>query len=258
MEIANMKMQNTLTYIANAGVLLRINNKKILIDGLCASEIPLFKNTQPDIYEKLIAGVPPYDNIDLMLITHNHSDHFDAEMCGNFLKQSPNTFVIANSDVISRIKDYVCKENWESLIELQPKTYCREKIKVKDIVIEAISMLHDGHNYSDVNNLAFLIECGKKVLHLGDAAFVKENSEALKLEDGIDLLIANFPWVCLPAARKIIKENIKPQKLAIVHLPNLELDSLGWINSAKKNYERVRDKFMPTELLEDLGLSIII
>lgn len=252
-----MTESNNLIYVANAGVLININGKKVLIDGLNSDDLPFYKSTPAKISEQIARGIPPFDNIDVMLITHNHSDHFDVESVVRFLKKNLDTIVISNHEVISTIRKHISDIVETRLIGLQPKYQCEERIQVKGIDIVAFSLVHDGKEYAEVSNLAFLIDSSKKVLHLGDGSPVKENYEALNLQQyKVDLLIANFPYVSLPSARNIIEEYIKPKKIAVVHLPYKEQDRFDWINVAKKSYDRVKDNFIETEFLEDIGLSI--
>ncbi|KUO60446.1 MAG: hypothetical protein APF84_06195 [Gracilibacter sp. BRH_c7a] len=246
-----------ITYVANAGVLLSFDGKKILIDALCDSRLPIYKNTSADICNKIIKGIAPYDNIDLMLITHNHGDHFDAKMIGRFLEQNYDTLVISTDRVVSELRSCIFDPKDPRLIEVNPQLYCAERIRIKGIDIQAISMAHDGKEYSDVKNLAFLIEYGRTILHVGDAAPTKNNYQALKGgQYNIDLLIANFPYVGLPVARQIVKDYIDPGKIAVVHLPIKEHDRFNWIPSTKKSYERVKESFYQTEFLEEVGLTI--
>jgi len=251
---------NTVTYISNAGVLLKLNDKKILIDGFCKSIYnPIYKDIPSDICDQITLGVPPFDNIDLMLITHEHPDHFYAESIGEFLKYNLNVFVISTCEVISKIKSLVDYNVYTRLIDLNPALHQREKIKVNGISIQAISMIHDGKEYADVSNLAYLIDYGKTILHLGDAAPSKANFESLNLKKyQIDLLIANFPYVLLSLARRIVQNYINPQKIAIVHLPYQELDKYGWIKATKRSYQRVENEFIKTEFLENPHYSINI
>jgi L-ascorbate metabolism protein UlaG (beta-lactamase superfamily) len=254
-----MMQTNNLIYLANAGVLINMNGKKILIDGLNNANHALYKSTPIEISEQIIGGIPPFDNIDVMLITHNHSDHFDVEGVTRFLEKNSDTFVISTHEIISTIRNHISYIEETRLIGLQPKFKYEERIQIKGIDIVAISLVHDGSEYAEVSNLAFLIDSTKKVLHLGDGAPTKENYEALNLKKyRIDLLIANFPYVSLPSARNIIKDHINPNKIAVVHLPYQELDRFGWINAAKKSYERVKDSFIETEFLENIGSSINI
>lgn len=251
-----MIQKNTVTYISNAGVLLKLNDKKILIDGFCKSVDPIYKNIPADISDQIIHGIPPFNNIDLMLITHEHEDHFHVESVCAFLQHNPYTVVISTYEVISSIMNLVDSKNYPRLIELKPELHQSEKIQINSISIQAISMIHDGKKYADVNNLAYLIDYGRTILHLGDAS-PKANFESLNLlRYSIDLLIANFPYISLFSAREIVKKYINPQKIAIVHFPQQEFDNDGWIKSTKMSYHRVENEFIKTEFLEDPGYSI--
>jgi L-ascorbate metabolism protein UlaG (beta-lactamase superfamily) len=253
-----LECENEVTYIANAGVLLKLNDKKILIDAF-SKKVGTFMCTSTAIREDMIHGGPPFEGIDLMLITHEHEDHFDEENVGRFMQSHPQTVVVSNSKVISRIKYCVQNQMYSRLIELNPKLHQSESILVNDISIEAIFLSHDGKEYGDVQNLAYLIRHGKTILHLGDAAPVKEAYNSLKFKHvGIDLLIANFPYINRYVGRKIIMDEIKPKKLAIVHLPEEEMDIYGWINASKKSYERIAIEFIPTEFLQETGKTLLI
>lgn len=250
--------ETNVTYVANAGVLINLAGKKILIDALCNSSLPIFQNTPVDIYNQIMRNISPYDNIDLILITHNHEDHFDAKMIGQYLDQHVNTVVISTEGVISELRNRISDPKDPRLIAINPQLYCAERIRVKDIDIQAFSMTHDGKEYVDVKNLAFLITYGRIILHIGDAAPIKDNYQALNLrQHNIDLLIANFPYVGLPSARQIIKDYINPKSIAVVHLPIKDHDNYGWIHSTKKSYDRVKDSFYPTEFLDQVGSAII-
>lgn len=252
-----MDNSKSITYVSNAGVLININNKKILIDGLCTSKIRMYKSTPVEIREKIINGISPFDNIDIMLITHQHSDHFDANLICSFFEKSPNTTVISTSKVISSIRSCMSNTRSINLVELNPLFHCSERIKINGVEIQAISMIHEGKDCVDVNNLAFLIEYGVKILHLGDAAPVKENFESLNLKQHkIDALIVNFPYVSIPRAREIIKNYTDTQKILVVHLPYKELDKFNWIRVAKKSYERNKDSFIQTIFMEEIGMVI--
>ena len=58
---------------ANAGVLLTLDDVKILLDGVCR-EVLSYPATPPVIKQELISCPP-----DIVLFTHDHEDHFDPE-----------------------------------------------------------------------------------------------------------------------------------------------------------------------------------
>lgn len=49
-----MEELNRVTYVANAGVLIELGNKKILIDGFCNSVLPIYKNPPKTLKEQMI------------------------------------------------------------------------------------------------------------------------------------------------------------------------------------------------------------
>ena len=238
--------------------MLEFHDKKILIDGFCNSIVPIYKNPSFEIRQQMILDIPPFNNIDMVLFTHNHTDHFDRVSTVEFLRHNANSVIISTSEVIQEINSELSDLENSRLIESNPTLYNIENITVKGINIQSISLLHDGKEYKDVQNLAYLIEVGeKKILHVGDAKAIEENYINLNLiEKNIDLLIAPFPYVSIPRCRQVIEKYIKPKKIAVVHLPCRELDSFGWIDAAKKSYKRVQKHFIETIFFEEIGDSI--
>ena len=255
-----MKQFCKLTYVSNAGVMLQCNNNKILIDGLCNSMLPIYKNPSNEVKEFMISGVNPFDNIDALLFTHNHTDHFDAESTASLLKHNKDTFMLAPQKVVMEIKQRIPYAESNKLIKLDDSLGRTEGININGIYIQSISMLHDGKEYEDVNNLAYLVDIGgKRVLHVGDAKPIEGNYRYLDLTNkNIDLLIAPFPYIGLPSARQVIEKYIKPRKIAAVHLPYRELDSYGWIDATMKSYLRVKENFIETVIFEKPGEYINI
>jgi len=248
------------TYIANAGVLLNLGDKKILIDGFSHSKLPIYKKTPPEIKKQMIAGVPPFDSLGLLLFTHEHSDHFDALSTGEFLRHRKNVLMMANSQVIGEIIKLYPDLDKKRLVEFDGILGKGAGMMIDGVSIKMISLLHEGKEYQDVENIAYLVAgAGKRILHVGDAKPCRENFAHLQLVNpGIDLLIAPFPYVSLPAARQIIEKYIQPRQIAVVHLPDQEQDRFGWIAAAKKSYAHVKKDFIETVFLEKPGDYITI
>lgn len=248
------------TCICNAGVMIEYNDKKILIDSFCKSILPIYKNPPDDLKEKMIKGIKPFDNVDMLLFTHNHTDHFHRESAAEFLKNNKDSIILSTDDVIGKITEIVPSSDRSRLIKLDPVLHRKEDIIVKGINIKTFSLLHDGKEYANVKNLAYLIDIGgKKVLHTGDAKAMDENYKNLNFsQEGIDLLIAPFPYVSLSRGRSIIENYIKPKKIVANHLPYRELDEFGWINAAKENYMKVEKDFIETVFFEEIGYSTYV
>ena len=73
------------TLAANAGVLLRVRNTSILIDALFADTSGY--GLSPETRERLMSDLPPFDEVDYVLFTHLHEDHFSEDMTRTFLRR---------------------------------------------------------------------------------------------------------------------------------------------------------------------------
>jgi L-ascorbate metabolism protein UlaG (beta-lactamase superfamily) len=246
---------NKVTYISNAGVLLEMGGKKILIDSLCDSTVAIYKKIPEDLERKIIEGVSPYDQIDLILFTHHHPDHFKAQTTAAFMKGQARPILVSTEETVKRLTRQEPALDQERLIVPDLKLGESKVMDINGIHLELVSMLHDGKDYKDVENFAFLIEVdGSRVLHVGDAKPMKENYEHLNLADRpVDLLLAPFPNVGIPSGQGIIKDLIKPKKVAALHLPYEDKDRFNWIAGTKKSHGRIKEAFVDTVFLEEIG-----
>lgn len=244
---------NRVIYVSNAGVLLEMGNKRMLIDSLCNSTVPIYKDTHEVIKDQIIYGVAPYDRIDVMLFTHHHGDHFESAATVEFLRRNPKAVLVATPETVKRLKVHASDLDDNRLIA--PKLAAGEEtnLVVKGIRIRVIALIHEGKDYRDVENYAYLIEAnGKRVLHVGDAKPMAENYEPFHLDrEAIDLLLAPFPYVGIPKGQLVIQNQIKPKKVAAIHLPHQDLDRFNWIEGTKKSHARIKDKFVDTVFLEE-------
>lgn len=255
----DMPEKNYLIYVSNAGVLMNLGKKKILIDGLCSNGFELYKETPANISKDIILGIPPYDRIDLILITHHHQDHFDPALITEYIRNGGTAAIVSTEAAIAMLKKRLHPEQSDKLIALDILPGQSLKFTEAGIDVEAFSMAHYGKEYQEVRNLAFLIKDKARVLHVGDGASDPENYKGLQLaEEEIDLMIVPFPYVSLPSARRLIGEWVGPKKIASLHLPGKEQDSYGWIEAAKKSVRRADKDFPQVVFLEDPGEYIFI
>ncbi|OFX88112.1 MAG: hypothetical protein A2W99_10810 [Bacteroidetes bacterium GWF2_33_16] len=175
----------TITYIANEGFLIETANHKILIDALFGN-IRGNWNDQPSdsISNLMLKGLPPFDNVDLILVTHKHSDHFNPPMIINFLKNNQKSILICPDQANQLLKsdaDYlkVSKRLRPILSSIPFDT----SLSVNNIKIKILRLNHGsyfekdsitGENYdlhSKIENFAYLIEVDSFIIyHSGDGS----------------------------------------------------------------------------------------
>ena len=84
-----------LTYIANEGFMVEVGGTKILIDAFFGGLQGDWAD-QPDetTAGKLARAEPPFDDVDLIAISHRHSDHFSEQMVIQHLLSNPSVKVL--------------------------------------------------------------------------------------------------------------------------------------------------------------------
>lgn len=169
------------TLVANAGILLSFRGRKLLIDGLFRAEDTPFSCIPAKTLEKLLNGYPPYDDIDYLLFTHYHPDHFSPEITRSYLERRGAKGVLLppghGADLL-RLQ--------EELEALQIPCLIAETSGVSEARLAAdlqIRTLPTGHldpKFQDVPHVALLLTLGeKRLLVTGDADYIHETFPAL-------------------------------------------------------------------------------
>ena len=90
-------------YVANEGVLISSREKRILIDGLHREYGRDYAFLPDKEREKIEAAKPPFDNIDLILVSHMHGDHFHPESVGLHLKHDAKAMLVSSQQVVDEV-----------------------------------------------------------------------------------------------------------------------------------------------------------
>ncbi len=149
------------TYVGNAGFLIEIGDKKILIDAL-------FKG-YPDSYElpqevqyKLINAHAPFNNVDLIIVTHAHGDHIDPAMVKDHMKNNPRAIFASTKQLVDHMNDSTGRS-----IGFNPTKDSSVMKEINGISVEGFLLPHGPE--SRITNNGFLVSVdGTTLLHTGD------------------------------------------------------------------------------------------
>lgn len=211
-----------ITYIANEGVLISSGGKQVLIDGLHREYGPEYAFLPPAEREKIETAKAPFDQIDLVLVSHRHLDHFHPESVGRHLQHNPKAVLVSSQQVVDEVeknfKDFQAIKS--RVTAATPPWKERVAMRVAGVDFEILRLRHGTGRNAEIQNLGHIIKIGgKKLLHVGDADTAVENFEKFNLdEEGID--IAFLPdWFLLGSeGQSLIREHIKPKRLIAVHV----------------------------------------
>jgi L-ascorbate metabolism protein UlaG (beta-lactamase superfamily) len=213
----------TMTFVANAGVMLSAGNSKVLIDALFREYdgYPIAADSTRDAIE---AARAPFDGVDLVLVTHRHGDHFHPASVARHLESNPGAVLFTSRQVVDSMRKGASSHTVNSQRVL-PRTTpppTRSVQIVNGVVVELLGLPHGGRRHRAVEHLAYIVNIGgRRVLHTGDAELSEETLRPFRLDTArIDVAILPSWIVAEEEGRAVVQRWIRPKQVVAVHLSN--------------------------------------
>jgi L-ascorbate metabolism protein UlaG (beta-lactamase superfamily) len=168
----------TVTYLANAGVMVNHGETSILFDPLFNNNYGQYELLPNKMRAALITGQVPFDKVDAVFISHFHGDHFAPEDMLQLLIKRQDIYLYAPEQAVAAMREVANGltgspvSNRVTSIDI---SYGAEPVRYElvNIEIAASRIPHSGwpEKMGDIENLAFRVtlEGSSTVLHLGDA-----------------------------------------------------------------------------------------
>lgn len=209
-----------ITYVGNEGFLIESGGKKVLIDALYRAGVSGYVVHTPDVRKLLERALPPFDNLDLILATHFHADHFDPDAVGIHLLSDRNAFFLTTNQAAGQMESYQGYRNIQARVKgILPEEGQEEVLDYGGMQVHVFN-LHHGRG-RPVENLGFLIVIGDRTfLHVGDTevSTTQLASYGLQARD-IDFLFVPY-WFLLDNSEDVnIVSTIGPHTVIPMHLP---------------------------------------
>lgn len=217
-------------YIANEGVLITSRDKRVLIDGLHRKYADDYAFLPDAERTKIEAAKPPFDKIDLVLVSHYHGDHFHPDSVGLYLKNNPNARFASSQQVVDEVAgkfgEYAAIKDRVAPVQYTLKS--RQPMKIAGIDVEILGVGHGTGRHAAIQNLGHVITIGgKKVLHIGDADISDEIFDAFDLEkQSIDIALLPYWFLTSKSGQALIEKHIKPKHIIAVHVGPGEADDI--------------------------------
>lgn len=224
------------TYIANAGFMIEGYGRKILIDALFNTGWNTYLTPDDSIISRIIKKESPFDEANLMLITHNHADHFNDSIVVAYLNNNPENTLIAPPLVTEAILKNPDFKNKNQVVQLDKTNWHKNDTTINGIRIKSFFILHDSR--PGIEHVGFLIGIGDiKVFHSGDSnGSDSVEFEKLQLQkEQIDLALLNFYGFWNTKEERLFTgKYIHPGQISLLHIPPAEIgtvkDSVKLIN----------------------------
>jgi L-ascorbate metabolism protein UlaG (beta-lactamase superfamily) len=241
---AEKKGPLTVTYIAHSGFLLADREHKVLVDALTEPS-PEWKFAAPsdETRRKIEQGLPPFDNVGLVLITHNHIDHHRPASTARFLLNNPKAVVVTTSEVREQMKKELADFDRIAARVVAPELEWTQRTtrEIGGIRLEIDRLKHGNDKEWPSIVYAFLFELGgKKVLYAaGTSGYFPEEYETLGYaRRGIDLAFLYPDLMLRPGAQgaqvngpgiELLTHLIAPKTTVMMHV---RPDRLPYVEAA--------------------------
>lgn len=201
-----------ITLVGNAGIFLEIGGVRLLVDGLYDPKDIGFSPIPKDILKDMLKGVGVFSNIDYLLFTHYHLDHFSLDYLKIYLNNNKVKKVILPDDSLVRkeLREYN-----------HITTYLKnDNYNIGEILdIKYFPVPHMGKEYADIQNYMYYIKSkGESILITGDGDYTSELIDTLK-NLNVENIVINPLFFNNIRGQKVLKSLNKLKNVIVYHIP---------------------------------------
>ena len=226
------------TYLANASILVTNGKTKVLFDPFFHKNFGQYQLVPEQTLKAVFTGLPPFDGIDAIIISHAHGDHFAADDVVRYLLRYPATKLIAPQQAINQVNALpeakkIAKQLYPIELKFQqpPST-----MTVDSLFVEGVRIPHAGWpQRADVENIVFRVtlkDTDKSpitVMHMGDADPDDDHYLPFKehwQQQQTDTAFPPYWFFFSSEGNYILDELINAKQHTGVHVPTVVPDNL--------------------------------
>ncbi|MCP4727982.1 MAG: MBL fold metallo-hydrolase [bacterium] len=218
------------TYIANAGFMIKSGDENIMFDALNKNPWG-YHNTPDDFYDRMLNSKAPFDDISTLLISHPHDDHYNTEMVSGLLKENLKIKLLSSILTENRLKEELGEAYTEiqsKIITADPEWGSSMDIDLDGVKCKVLTVDHSDKPENRYKTLSFLLEMnGIKILYVGDL-YSPNNKEYFKKyqlqNENIDLAFLDCYFLLAPEGQEIIDNHIQPDNIVVTHMRPSDFD----------------------------------
>lgn len=219
-------LQVEVRYIANSGMLVTVSDRRFLIDAPIRDGIPPYATSSSQERQQLESASAPYADVDAILVTHWHEDHFSPEAVAAHLSHNPRTLFISSPEVVERLRKSAPNLPASQTRAVLPEAGMAEQVDVRGVPVRVLRIRHNPARRLPEQHVGFLIGSGTRVLHVGDADPAGDNFTLLKGLPPVDLALLPFWYLLDDANRRFVGESIRPRRILGMHVPPQDADKV--------------------------------
>jgi len=218
-----LKDQIGVTLIANAGLFIQSDRIRFLIDAIHHDQDHPFSIVSQKKLKEIIDGSAPYKDVEYILYTHCHSDHFSPKYTKEYLRNNIIKALFIPDDCKSTNMDSEFTATARNVNHVYLSGEIGKRMTYilnDDLRIHTFRTRHLGEEYKEDVHFCFVLSIGREnILITGDSDYDPATfREALK-DLTIHYLVINPLFYNHKLGRQIIDEIIQPKEILINHIP---------------------------------------
>lgn len=166
LERISDKSINSIIPIGHAGFIIDLNGIRLLIDPVIAKNIFLKRFT------KVPFEIPELNNINYLLLSHNHRDHIDKNSIIQVCKYNPSAIILAGLEIEKLLRKWGIKN------EIQEAGWYQQYNTTKEVAIDYLPSQHWSRRWLTDTNInlwgSFMItdkKSNKTIYFAGDSGY---------------------------------------------------------------------------------------
>lgn len=261
-EVRNVEV----TYIANEGFLIKVGDKKILIDALFGNKDHGFCDIPTEVtMNSILKNENYFKNIDLIATTHAHIDHFYAPFVTEHLMNNKTGQFISCKQAIDNLNK---QDNYDKvknrLYEITPDYFTFIDTTINSIEVRVYRLAHGPYytkdsltgeiinRHQNVQNVGFLFKVnGVNIFHSGDSNEdgIAEYEHIRLDKENIDVAFLGRGFICETNCKgiELVKKYIKAKHIVLMHIHHDECDEYNEM-ATKLNNEFSSIKIFKNEM----------
>ena len=210
--------------IANAGVLVEYRGCRYLVDGIHTNDYLEFDGVPETLLGQMLCGGGELADIDYLLFTHEHIDHFSAGLTQTYLQNNMVKGIVVPAQGGGRraaLKEYA---ELAGIACVAPVLEDGQSVTLPlgEATLTVAGMRHMGEQFRDVQSCSFLLDFdGKTLLFTGDSDHIPIWFERALAGKHVDTLFVN-PLFYLNSAGQHIIRKLAPKELVVYHLAQIK------------------------------------
>lgn len=240
--------------IANAGVFLEIDGIRFLVDAFHYAPKYPFSMIPQDTFCRMTKDVSIYRNVDFVLFSHNHPDHYAPSVLAEYLRANHVRRVLLPEKPADSLEEECLLQTladrripyWRlGLPEGKVHTYQL----MPDVYLTAVGMQHTSEMFADSHCDCLMLSVrGTNVLFTSDCSFTSERNYTVWQGIKIDAAFVNPYFFHAEKGRHLLRK-WNSRDIVVYHIPFEQDDKISIRSLAHRDFAKLAPEFQNVHLL---------